>query len=73
MQLQDSKTGNLVERRAELPLRILPGGLEEDRGEEDPDAPPGFHEVVAPPEYEDEDGVLWAGMMRDTPAYTLTA
>ncbi|KAG9680054.1 hypothetical protein KCU99_g145, partial [Aureobasidium melanogenum] len=73
VQLQDSKTGNLVERRAELPLRILPGGLEEDRGEEDPDAPPGFHEVVAPPEYEDEDGVLWAGMMRDTPAYTLTA
>ncbi|KAG9745669.1 hypothetical protein KCU73_g7815, partial [Aureobasidium melanogenum] len=73
VQLQDSNTGNVVERRAELPLRILPGGLEEDRGEEDPDAPPGFHEVVAPPEYEDEDGVLWAGMMRDTPAYTLTA
>lgn len=63
----------MIERRAELPLRILPGGLEEDRGEEDEDAPPGFHEVVAPPEYEDEDGVLWAGMMRDTPAYTLTA
>ncbi|KAG9523792.1 hypothetical protein KCV07_g2211, partial [Aureobasidium melanogenum] len=73
VQLQDSKTGSLVERRAELPLKILPGGLEENRGEEDLDAPPGFHEVVAPPEYEDEDGVLWAGMMRDTPAYTLTA
>ncbi|KAG9592001.1 hypothetical protein KCU77_g2573, partial [Aureobasidium melanogenum] len=73
VQLQDTKTGNVIERRAELPLRILPGGLEEDRGEEDVDAPPGFHEVVAPPEYEDEDGVLWAGMMRDTPAYTLTA
>ncbi|KAG9963355.1 hypothetical protein KCU61_g3827, partial [Aureobasidium melanogenum] len=73
VQLQDTKTGNVIERRAELPLRILPGGLEEDRGEEDPDAPPGFHEVVAPPEYEDEDGVLWSGMMRDTPAYTLTA
>ncbi|KAG9632305.1 hypothetical protein KCU64_g16308, partial [Aureobasidium melanogenum] len=73
VQLQDTKTGNVIERRAELPLRILPGGLEEDRSEEDPDAPPGFHEVVAPPEYEDEDGVLWSGMIRDTPAYTLTA
>ncbi|KAK6007557.1 hypothetical protein QM012_004371 [Aureobasidium pullulans] len=73
VQLQDSKTGNMVERRAELPLKILPGGLEEDRGEEDPDAPPGFHEAVGPPEYEDEDGVLWAGTMHNSPAYTLTA
>lgn len=73
VQLQDTKTGNMIERRAELPLKILPGGLEEDRGEEDPDAPPGFHEAIAPPEYEDEDGILWAGTMHNSPAYTLTA
>ncbi|KAH0370809.1 hypothetical protein KCU65_g2378, partial [Aureobasidium melanogenum] len=71
--LENSKTGNVIERKAELPLKILPGGLEENRGEEDEDAPPGFHEVVSPPGYEDEDGVLWQGLVRDMSAHTLTA
>ncbi|KAI4715375.1 hypothetical protein E4T48_08448 [Aureobasidium sp. EXF-10727] len=72
VQIQDSKTGETVQRTAQVPLSVLPGGLAEDRGAEDQDAPPGFHEAVAPPGYEDEDGVLWAGEMH-TPAYTLTA
>lgn len=71
--LENPQTRNVVERKAEIPLKILPGGLEEHRGEEDHDAPPGFHEVISPPGYEDEDGVLWQGMVRQSPAYTLSA
>jgi hypothetical protein len=72
VQLLDTNTGAVVEKRAEMPMRVLPGGLVEDRGHEDEDAPPGFHEVMQPPDYEDEHAQIWAEMHR-SPAYTLTA
>jgi hypothetical protein len=72
VQLLDVTTGALVEKKAEMGLKVLPGGLEQDRRGEDEDAPPGFHEVVGPPEYDDEHGDLWAEMHR-SPAYTVTA
>jgi hypothetical protein len=72
VQLLDTTTGATVEKRAEMGLRVLPGGLVEDRGHEDEDAPPGFHEVMQPPDYEDEHAEIWAEMHR-SPAYTVTA
>ena len=63
----------MIERKAEMEVRVLEGGLEEDRrGEDLEDAPPGFHEVVGPPDYEDETGDVWAELHR-SPVYTLTA
>lgn len=72
VQMTDTKTGAVIERRGEVPLEILPGGLvEEGRGD---DAPPAFHEVASPPGYDEgvgETGV-WEGLFR-SPAYTVTA
>lgn len=70
VQVLDVATGAILERKAEMGLKVLPGGLEEYRGSVDEDAPPGFHEVVCPPDYEDEDAGIWAEMHR-TPAYTV--
>jgi hypothetical protein len=72
VQLLDTTTGATVEKRAEMGLRVLPGGLVEDRGHEGEDAPPGFHEAMQPPDYEDEHAEIWAEMHR-SPAYTVTA
>jgi len=72
VQMTDAKTGVVIERRGEVPLEILPGGLvEEGRGD---DAPPAFHEVASPPGYEEGVGEtgIWEGLLR-SPAYTLTA
>ncbi|KAI5212159.1 hypothetical protein E4T42_01145 [Aureobasidium subglaciale] len=68
VQLLDAKTQEVLERRAELPFMVLPGGLEEEGSDED--APPGFHDVVSPPGYEEES--VWGNEFR-TPAYTVTA
>jgi hypothetical protein len=72
VQLLDTNTATTVERKAEMEMKVLPGGLEADRRNHDEDAPPGFHEMVGPPGYEDEHGDVWAELHR-SPAYTLTA
>ena len=73
VQILDTTTTTMIERKAEMEIRVLEGGLEEDRrGEDLEDAPPGFHEVVGPPDYEDETGDVWAELHR-SPVYTLTA
>lgn len=72
VQLLDTNTATTVERKAEMEMKVLPGGLEADRRNMDEDAPPGFHEMVGPPGYEDEHGDMWADLHR-SPAYTLTA